>query len=119
MRIALLSAGLALVVVASAWAATARTPDGAAATKAKLTLTRAAPLTLRGTRFVDGERVRLIVVARKRITKQLRANDAGAFAVRFPGISVGRCAGYKAFAIGAQGSRASLGAPDVYRPPPR
>jgi hypothetical protein len=86
--------------------------------KATLKLMRGTPLTLKGTNFGSRERVRLVVVAgQRKTTKRLTAAPAGAFVVRFSEISVNRCKGFTAFAIGARGSRASLSSPNVYCPP--
>jgi hypothetical protein len=109
--------GISLAVVTGA-SASAVAPTHSSGAKARLILMDNAPLTLRGTQFDAGERVRLIVVAGRRVTKQLRANGAGGFVVRFRGTSLGRCAGYTAIAVGARGSRASIGAPNAYCPPP-
>jgi hypothetical protein len=92
-------------------------PVTAAAAKAELRLAGGAPLTLRGTHFESRERVRLIVVARRKVTKSLTATGGGAFVVRLHGITVGRCQGFTAFAVGSRGSRASLSSPNVYCPP--
>jgi hypothetical protein len=85
---------------------------------ATLKLMRGTPLTLRGTNFASKERVRLVVVAaHDKTTKRLTANAGGTFVVRFPDISVNRCKGFTALAIGARGSRASTTAPNAYCPP--
>lgn len=104
---------LAVLAVGSAAAG----GDREASTKAKLKLTRGTPLTLRGTQFAPGERVRVVAVARTRITKRLNAGEGGAFVVRFPELWVDRCEGFSVFAVGARGSRASLKSPEVYCPP--
>ncbi len=94
MRIGLvITLSLAILVAGSAAAV-----EGKPTAKAALKLTRGAPLTLRGTQFRSKESVRLVVVAQKRITKTLRANEAGSFVVRLPGITVGGCQGFTAFA---------------------
>ncbi len=87
------------------------------AAKAELRLASGAPLTLRGAHFESRERVRLIVVALRKVTKSLTATGRGAFVVRLRGIAVGRCQGFTAFAVGSRGSRASLSSPNVYCPP--
>ena len=112
---------LAAVVVAGALQASVpRASDGAAATsaKARLALVRRAPLTIRGTSFASREHVKLVIASKKRITKLLYATAGGSFVVRFPGVRVDRCVGFAAFAIGARGSRATLGLPNVFCPPP-
>ena len=114
MRIGLLVV-LSLGIVAAGSAAA--TGEGDASAKARLKLVRGAPLTLRGTQFDSRESIRLIVVARTRITKRLRANGAGSFVVRLLGIKVGPCQGFTAFAIGSRGSRANASLPNVSCPP--
>lgn len=123
MKIALVTtfaAALAALVAAGALQASAPTSDGAAATsaKARLALVQRAPLTIRGTSFASRERVKLILASKKRITKLFYATAGGSFVIRFPGVRVDRCEGFAAFAIGARGSRAALGLPNVYCPPP-
>ena len=114
------AAALTAVVAAGALQASVPNSDGAAATsaKARLALVRRAPLTIRGTSFASRERVKLILASKKRITKMFYATAGGSFVIRFPGVRVDRCEGFAAFAIGARGSRAALGLPNVYCPPP-
>jgi hypothetical protein len=113
MRTALALALSAATVACSA----ASAGKSAEAAKAKLTFVRGSPLTLRGNDFGAGEPVRLTLVARKRTVKQLSASMGGSFVIRFPGVNVGRCDGFVAFAVGARGSRASVGLPHVYCAP--
>jgi hypothetical protein len=117
MRIAFV-VGLSLAAVTGA-SASAVAPTHSAGAKARLILMDNAPLTFRGMQFDAGERVRLTVVAGRRVTKQLRASGAGGFVARFPGTSLSRCAGYTAVAVGTRGSRAVIGAPNAYCPPPK
>ena len=112
-----LIAFLVLGVIAAACGSAAARTEGQDAGKATLGLGAPAPLTIRGTRFESRERVRLIVVTRKKITKRLTASQSGTFVVRFRGLAVDRCQGFSAFALGSQGSRASLSLPNVYCPP--
>jgi hypothetical protein len=110
----LIALSLGIVAVGAAAAAGEREESA----KAKLRLVRGAPLTLRGMQFDPHESVRLVVTARRRITKRLKANEAGSFVVGFRGLSVNRCQGFTALAVGASGSRASVTRPNVYCPPP-
>jgi hypothetical protein len=66
------------------------------------------PLTLRGTGFEAGERVRVVV--RTTSTRQLRLNATarGSFVAAFRAASYNRCSGLTAFAFGSRGSRAQL-----------
>jgi hypothetical protein len=97
-------------------------PTGAAAEqsttrKAKLHVVPSATLTLRGTGFVPGERVKVTVTASSRMSKRVVAGSQGGFAVQFSA-SFDRCsAGIQAFAVGERRSRASMKLPDVMCPP--
>jgi hypothetical protein len=76
---------------------------------AKLALVSMKPLTLRGTRFLAGEKVRLTVVAAgDRFVRRTTANSAGSFVQRFPDVTDDRCNRLLAVAIGSRGSRASI-----------
>ena len=108
---------LALGVLAAACGSAAARNQGQEAGKAKLRFAGHAPLTLRGTQFGSRERVRLIVVARTKITRRLTASQGGTFVVRFRGLAIDRCQGFSAFAVGSGGSRASVSLPNVYCPP--
>jgi hypothetical protein len=107
MRIALVvSAVLALVVSATALgAADARRPA--------LRITDVAPLTVRGTNFRPGERVKLLVSAGRPVTRAVRAGPRGRFVARL-GVRVdsGACSAVVQ-AIGSAGSRALV---DMARP---
>jgi hypothetical protein len=70
---------------------------------------RAAPLTVRGTGFAGGERVRVTIRATTRtVARSVRAGTGGAFTVRFPGVRIGRCGDAAITAVGARGDRARL-----------
>lgn len=115
MRAGSLVALLAGILVACGSAAAG--DESEAAAKAKLRLAGGAPLTIRGTDFKSRERVRLIVVESKKVTKTLTATEGGAFVVRFRGLALDKCQGFTAFAVGSRGSRASVSSPNVYCPP--
>jgi hypothetical protein len=110
-------AALMLAGLSSAVGPSEVSPAGEAR-KAKLSMIDGSPLTIRGWSFTSRERVKLIVASKKRLTKWLSATGRGTFVVRFPTVDVDRCEGFAAFAIGSRGSRATLGRPHVYCPPP-
>lgn len=84
--------------------------------KATLTLTSGAPVTIRGTRFVPGERVRLSVTDARTRTRRVTASSAGAFVVQFP-FAFDRCNGLIVMAVGSEGSRAALKRGELLCPP--
>lgn len=90
-------------------------PSGAATIK----VVDRTPLTLRGTGFAAGERVRVVV--RTTSTRQLRLNATarGSFVAAFRAASYNRCSGLSAFAFGSRGTRAHLVLPAPACPPPR
>ena len=98
MRIVLSALAVALLATSTALgAADARRPT--------LRITDLAPLTVRGTNFRPGERVKLFVNAGRPITRAVRAGARGGFVARL-GVRVdGSCAAVVQ-AIGAAGSRA-------------
>lgn len=76
---------------------------------AKLTVVTMEPLTLRGTRFLAAEKVRLTVVTGgDRFVRRTTAGLGGSFTQRLPAASVDRCDRLLAVAIGSRGSRASI-----------
>ena len=107
MRIALVVASvLALLVSATAL-------GGADARRPALRITDVAPLTVRGTNFRPGERVKLLVSAGRPVTRAVRAGVRGGFVARL-GVRVdaGACSAVVQ-AIGSAGSRALV---DLTRP---
>jgi len=108
MRIALVVASvLALLVSATAL-------GGADARRPALRITDVAPLTVRGTNFRPGERVKLLVSAGRPVTRAVRAGVRGGFVARL-GVRVdagGACSA-AVQAIGSAGSRALV---DLTRP---
>ena len=76
-----------------------------------------APLTLRGTGFAAGERVRLVVRVPGRVQKRVTASRRGIFVAAFNKAAYNRCSGLTAFAIGSRGSRARLLLPAPVCPP--
>jgi hypothetical protein len=98
------------VVLALVVSATAR--GGADARRPALRITDLAPLTVRGTNFRPGERVKLLVNAGRPITRAVRAGTRGGFVARLGVRADGACATVVQ-AIGAAGSRALV---DLARP---
>jgi hypothetical protein len=75
------------------------------------------PLTLRGTGFGAGERVRVLVRSPGSAQKRVTASRRGLFVAAFSKTSYNRCSGLTAFAIGSRGSRARLLLPAPACPP--
>jgi hypothetical protein len=76
------------------------------------------PVSLRGSRFLSGERVTVMASSQGRIkTKSVTAAAAGTFLVRFTDMPFDRCQGFLAVARGARGSIAVYKLPDVMCPP--
>jgi hypothetical protein len=92
---------------------------GASSGAATINMVDRTPLTLRGTGFAAGERVRVVV--RTTSTRQLRLNASarGSFVAAFRAASYNRCSGLTAFAFGSRGSRAQLALPAPACPPTR
>jgi hypothetical protein len=92
--------------------------DAASTKRATLQMVSKQPLVLRGTRFVDDERVRVTVYSQgTRSVRRVRAVNAGRFVVRFSDVFVDRCSGLRALAVGNEGSQAWLKLPDPACPP--
>jgi hypothetical protein len=104
-----LAAGLALLGSSANGA-------GDATGKATLKLIRGAPVTVRGTHFEAGERVRLVASSEGQRTRRVTASTAGAFVAQFP-FAFDRCNGLIIQAIGSDGSRATLKQPELLCPP--
>jgi hypothetical protein len=104
------AAALSLAVFGSA------ASGGESGGKPALKLVRGAPLTLRGTRFVSGERVRVSASSGRTSTRRVNANGSGLFVVRFP-FGYDRCNGLLVTAVGSDGSRATLKRPELLCPP--
>ena len=98
MRIVLSALAVALLATSTALgAADARRPT--------LRITDLAPLTVRGTNFRPGERVKLLVNAGRPVTRAVRAGPRGGFVARL-GVRVDGSCATVVQAIGAAGSRA-------------
>lgn len=100
MRFALLIAATLLFGVGFASAA----PDR----EARLTLRDNSPLTVRGTRFLAGERVRVTARTPAISTRTVRARIDGTFVLSFRGVTVDRCSVTRVAARGSSGSTAGL-----------
>jgi hypothetical protein len=109
--VALLAAGAFAVGVAAGSAGS----DGNRT--ARLQLADTAPLTLRGTGFAPGERVRVTVTAMTTRTKRVVAGRSGRFLVSLAGVPYDRCLGMSAQAVGSEGSLARLKLPQPLCPP--
>jgi hypothetical protein len=107
------------VVVLALGAFTAGVAAGTAGSDrtARLQLASAAPLTLGGTGFVAGERVRVTVTTVTTRSKRVVAGRSGRFIVRFAGVAYDRCNGLLAQASGSEGSLARLKRPQPLCPP--
>jgi hypothetical protein len=101
---ALIVLALAVGVAGLAEGSRSRTDRGA-----KLTVVAMKPLTLRGTRFLAAEKVRLTVVAEgDRFVRRTTATSGGSFTQRFSTVTGDRCNRLLAVAIGSRGSRATI-----------
>jgi hypothetical protein len=76
---------------------------------AKLAVVTMEPLTLRGTRFLAAEKIRLTVVAGgSRFVRRPTAGRGGSFTQSLPAASLDRCDRLLAVAVGSRGSRAAI-----------
>jgi hypothetical protein len=78
------------------------------AQKASLRIVDREPLTLRGENFKAGERVRISLSVPLTERKVVRATATGSFRATFLEISVARCEGVRAVAVGGAGSQATV-----------
>jgi hypothetical protein len=108
---------IVLIVGVSAIGVAAGSVDGSSERRARLYLADAAPLVLRGTGFVAGERVRVTVSAESTRTRRVVAGRSGRFVVRFAGVAYDRCNDLLAQAAGSEGSLARLKRPQPLCPP--
>jgi hypothetical protein len=96
----------------------ARSDASTAKRTASLRLAAAQPVSLGGSRFLDGERVTVVASSQGRMrSRTVTAGDAGTFLVRFTGMPFDRCHGFLAVARGARGSFAVYKLPDLMCPP--
>ena len=104
-------AAIVLVALGTACGAAAQV-EGDSARKARVEIVRTAPLTIRGTGFKAGERVRLLATGDGVETRRIAATTAGSFTARF-GLPAGRCTALVVQAIGNMGSRATIDRPTL------
>ena len=90
--------------------------DGTATRTARLRILQTPTLSLSGSRFLPGERVRVTVVSRTKHSKRVTATRRGAFVVRFD-FMPDRCLGATVVAVGNRGSRAQAKLPMPVCPP--
>jgi hypothetical protein len=100
LAVALLAALLALPVTAGA-----RTKP-----KPSIMVTRVLPLTVKGSGFVAGERVKVVVRIPEVYRKTVRAGRRGRFTLLMR-VPAGKCVTIRVAAIGSKGSRASTMVP--------
>jgi hypothetical protein len=104
------AAAVAAVAVAALTAVGLAAPQGAPT----LRLLSMRPLEVRGASFVRSERVVLrLTVDELPRTRVVTASRAGAFTVRFAGVSLDRCTAFRITARGSRGSRAVLKSRDL------
>jgi len=75
------------------------------------------PVIVSGRAFVAGERVRVVLYAKRTLKRTVFASRRGRFVVRYP-IAVGDCTGVRVSARGNRGSTASYQISTSCEPPP-
>jgi hypothetical protein len=73
-----------------------------------LQLVDRSPFVVRGMHFKTGERVTVILFAKREHTLRLGANGAGSFTANFGEVEIERCEGFRLRAVGSLGSRVVL-----------
>jgi hypothetical protein len=99
-----------LLVLAILLAATVTAPAGLARTHPRVEVTRIIPLTVIGSGFKAGERVRLVVRSPAVHRKTVTASRRGRFTAIFRS-GAGKCAAIRVVATGNKGSRATAYVP--------
>jgi hypothetical protein len=99
-----------LFLLAAILAAVAAAPGGMARTHATIEVTRTIPITVKGTRFRAGERVKVVVRSPAVHRKTVTASRRGRFTASFRS-AAGKCASIHAIATGNKGSRATAYVP--------
>jgi len=85
---------------------------------ASLRLAATHPVSLRGSRFLAGERVNVVAASQgRRGSRAVTATSGGTFTVGFGTMPFDRCQGFVAVARGARGSFAVYKLPDLMCPP--
>jgi hypothetical protein len=100
-------AALLLGVACGSADATPSTTEDESKTRPALKIASLDPLTVKGTRFVPSERVKLLVNAGRPRTKAAKVDDRGRFTISFR-LDLDRCAGVVVQAFGTRGSRAMV-----------
>ena len=108
----------AIALVLGVPAAAGGVADTSTRRTARLHLVDTAPVKVRGTRFVPGERVRVTAISMSKKMKRVVAGRAGRFAVGFAGLAYDRCSGLLVTAVGSEGSLARFRLPQPLCPPP-
>jgi hypothetical protein len=114
MRRAALAGAVAVALAASA---VGQTATSVTSSQPEMRVVDRTPLTLRGTGFAAGERVRLVVRVPGLAQKRVTATRRGFFVAVFSRAGYNRCSGLTAFAIGSRGNRARLLLPAPACPP--
>jgi hypothetical protein len=83
-----------------------------------VTVTSMRPVTVAGRGFLAGERVRVVLYAKRIASRTVVASRKGRFLVRYP-LALGDCTGVRVVAKGDRGSRASYAITLTCDPPPR
>ncbi len=99
-----------LLLLAAVLAAVAVAPGGLARTHPTIDVTRTIPITVKGSGFKAGERVRVVVRSPGIHRKTVTATRRGSFTAIFRS-AASKCASIRAIAIGNKGSRASAYVP--------
>jgi hypothetical protein len=99
-----------MFVLAIVLAAVVVAPGGVARTRPTIDVTRIIPITVIGSGFKAGERVRVVVRSPAVHRKTVTASRRGRFTARFRS-GAGKCAAIRAIATGDKGSRATAYVP--------
>jgi len=103
-----------LSLIAALLAALIATFSAAALSRPSIAVTRVTPLTVRGSGFVPGERVKVVAREPTVYRKTVTAGRRGRFTTIFR-VAVGKCARIRVVATGNKGSRASTTLPPSCR----
>jgi hypothetical protein len=87
--------------------ATTSAPEDESNSRPVLNIASLEPLTVKGKRFVPGERVKLLVNAAGSRMKAAKADERGRFTIAFR-VELDRCSGVVVQAFGTRGSRAMV-----------
>jgi len=99
-----------LSLIAALLTALVATFAAAAWSRPIISVTRVVPLTVRGSGFVPGERVRVVARVPAVYRKTVTAGSRGRFSVVFR-VAAGKCVRIRVVATGNKGSRASITVP--------